>query len=92
MACGNCDRIEEVIAAFDFAGKNVSYERYGSGHINDTFLIKQDTDGKEVRYILQRMNHDIFKDPVSLMKNVKGVTEFLRARIEENGGDTEEKR
>lgn len=89
MACGNCDRIEEVIAAFDFAGNNVSYERYGSGHINDTFLVKQDAEGKEVRYILQRMNHDIFKDPVSLMKNVKGVTEFLRVRIEENGGDPE---
>lgn len=89
MACGNCDRIHEVIAAFDFVGNNVSHERRGSGHINDTFLIKQDAGGNETRYILQRINHDIFKDPVSLMGNVKGVTEFLRARIEENGGDAE---
>lgn len=89
MACGNCDRIEEAIGAFDFDGTNAGYERRGSGHINDTFLIRQDAKGKEVCYILQRINHHIFKDPVSLMKNIKGVTEFLRARIEENGGDAE---
>ena len=90
MACGNCDRIEEVIGAFDFAGKNVSYERYGSGHINDTFLIKQDADGKEVRYILQRMNHDIFKDPVFNEKRGR-CNDFSSARVEENGRDAGER-
>ena len=87
MGCGNCDRIEEVIAAFDFKGKNKSYERYGSGHINDTFLVVNEDGSEESRYILQRMNHEIFKDPVSLMKNVEGVTSFLRDKIVKNGGD-----
>lgn len=89
MACGNCDKIQEAVNAFEFQGWNVSCERYGSGHINDTFLVVNEADEKEYRYILQRMNHDIFKDPVSLMKNVEGVTKFLREKIIANGGDPE---
>ena len=62
---------------------------YGSGHINSTFAMVWEQDGKEVRYILQKVNTDIFKDPVSLMKNIEGVTEFLRNEIIRNGGDPE---
>ncbi|MEE1315400.1 MAG: aminoglycoside phosphotransferase family protein [Faecalimonas sp.] len=63
---------------------------YGSGHINDTFLMTlRKDDGSEGRVILQRMNKSIFKKPVELMENIMGVTSFLRERIIENGGDPE---
>ena len=55
---------------------------YGSGHINDTFLVRA---GK--RYILQRMNRNIFTDPQGVMENILGVTNFLREKIEKAGGD-----
>ena len=87
MGCDNTAKIMEAIENFDFAGEHISHERYGSGHINDTFLIINRDAGEEKRYILQRMNHEIFKDPVSLMKNVEGVTSFLREKIIANGGD-----
>lgn len=87
MSTGNCEKLDEVLAAYGFAEGLVSCERYGSGHINDTFLVVQNKDGKEERYILQRMNHEVFKDPVGLMGNVDGVTRFLRDKIVENGGD-----
>ena len=50
-------------AFFSVAPK--SCEPYGSGHINDTFLVVADK-----RYILQRMNTSIFPDPDGLMKNI----------------------
>ncbi|MCI9532646.1 MAG: aminoglycoside phosphotransferase family protein [Lachnospiraceae bacterium] len=56
---------------------------YGSGHINDTFLVR-----KEKRYILQRMNRNIFTDPQGVMENILGVTKFLKEKIEAAGGDT----
>lgn len=87
MSTGGCEKLEEVLVAYGFADRLVSCERYGSGHINDTFLIKQNEEGKEARYILQRMNHEVFKDPVGLMRNVAGVTRFLRNKIAEHGGD-----
>ncbi len=50
--------------------------RYGSGHINDTFKVETK---RGVRYILQRVNTDIF--PAEMLKsNIVRVTEFLKAR------------
>ena len=43
--------------------------------------------GSRRRYILQRMNHDIFKNPHQLMENVVNVTEYLRGVILTQGGD-----
>ena len=59
-------------------------ESYGNGHINDTFLVVA-----EKRYILQRMNTDIFTRPVELMENIVSVTEHIRKKTEELGGDAE---
>lgn len=87
MSSDRCGNIQEVIQAMAFKGAEVSRERYGSGHINDTFLVVCSENGQKHTYILQRMNHDIFKDPVSLMNNVAGVTSFLREKIVEAGGD-----
>ncbi len=82
-----CGRSEALIG-FQLEGMVMSAIPYGSGHINDTFLMTlRKDDGSEGRVILQRMNKNIFTQPVELMENVMGVTCFLRDRIIENGGD-----
>ncbi len=87
MGNEHCGKIEEAISNLSFKGIAVSWERYGSGHINDTFrLVCQDSE-VERQYILQRINHHVFKDPVSLMANIAGVTAFLREKIIASGGD-----
>ena len=60
---------------------NTKIEPYGNGHINDTYCLT------EPRYILQRINTDIFKHPDELMENIENVTSFLREKIKKNGGD-----
>lgn len=83
-----CAKIEEAIAAFALEGKLLAREPYGNGHINDTFrLVYEEAEGKNKRYILQRMNHEIFKNPVELMENIVHVTEYLRKQIEAQGGN-----
>ncbi|MBS6396844.1 MAG: aminoglycoside phosphotransferase family protein [Clostridiales bacterium] len=80
----------QIADCFQIEGKMESIEPHGSGHINDTFLLTCSMEaGKDKRYILQRMNHEIFKDPVGLMENVVNVTDFLQERIRESGGDPE---
>lgn len=83
----NCAKIQEAIEGICFYGETESVERYGSGHINDTFLLVCKIGEGTHRYILQRMNRDIFKDTEGLMENVTGVTSFLRKKIEERGGE-----
>ncbi len=83
-----CANINEAIEQFAFEGTFIDYERYGNGHINDTFVTHhKQQDGSVIRYILQRMNHDTFKQPEQLMKNVAGITEFLKKKIIRNNGD-----
>ena len=55
---------------------------YGNGHINNTYLV-----GTSPRFILQRINTDIFRDPDGVMENILAVTSFLRAKIVAAGGD-----
>ena len=85
----HCSQIHEAIGAFDFGGECIAFENYGSGHINDTFLVNVQKDGTIKRFILQRMNREIFKNPAELMENIVGVTSYLRKIIIENGGDPE---
>ena len=80
---------ERVLEHFQTKGKFVSATPYGSGHINDTRLVTYNDNGKEYMYILQRINHNVFKDPVQLMSNFVAVTAYLRDIIEKNGGDPE---
>ena len=69
---------EELAAALASMGvtDQTDVSRYGSGHINDTFKVET-TSG--VRYILQRVNTDIFP-PEMLKENVIRVTEHLKAK------------
>lgn len=82
--------LEEVIRAFDFEGTLKKKRPYGSGHINDTFLLTFEIERMgRIDIILQRMNTDIFKKPIELMENILNVTSFLRRKIMENGGDVD---
>lgn len=78
-----------IAKQFRLSGDMVKIEPYGNGHINDTFLLSMNQEGKEKHYILQRMNKDIFKNSDELMENIVHVTSFLKDKIEKQGGDPE---
>lgn len=59
---------------FRLEGKPTSIERYGNGHINDTYLVWTDAPHA---YILQRINHHVFRDVPALMANISAVTGHL---------------
>ena len=70
--------IEGVLNQFKVEGSYQASEPYGGGHINDTFKVDTDENGQRVRYILQRINHLVFKNPEGMMDNIRRVTEHLR--------------
>lgn len=84
----NQAQIDEAIANFQYEGMLVDQRPYGSGHINDTYLLTFEiAEMGKLRVILQRMNNEIFTNPVELMENIISVTSYLRKKIIENGGD-----
>lgn len=89
IAVGACEKIEEAVNRFCVRGNPVECGRYGNGHINDTFLLCTQEGEQSYRYILQRMNTHVFKDPRGLMQNVSGVTAHLRNQTIKAGGDVQ---
>ena len=58
-------------------GMKPTIERYGSGHINETYLM---TCPEGPRYVFQKINTSIFPDPDALMENIRRVTAHIRAK------------
>ena len=80
--------LNEALAAYDFGGQLVGAVRYGSGHINDTFVVHtQPGEDPCRRFILQRISSAAFKHPDEVMANIVGVTSFLGEKIKEAGGN-----
>ncbi len=79
--------LKRVCAGFELPTGFVSGAPYGSGHINDTYCCVFDRlGGGTVRYILQRVNHNIFKDVPKLMDNIRRVTSHVRAKLRQKAG------
>ena len=74
---------------FGLKGELAEAAPYGFGHINSTFCLVVKDGGKQTRYILQKINNNIFRDVDGLMNNIKYVTEHIRNKYE---GDPDQDR
>ena len=74
---------------FAFDGKVTDVSLYGNGHINDTYAVTCGRADGKIRYILQRLNSNVFPNRKGLMRNMIAVTDFLRAAVVRDGGDPE---
>ena len=77
---------DEALTAFTHVGNFINCKRFGSGHVNDTYLVEADT-GK--RYILQRINNAVFSDLKGIMGNILAVSAHIREVVKAEGGDPE---
>ena len=67
--------MQHIYERFQLDGLPVSCTRYGSGHINETYLL---VTSRPHLYILQKLNPRVFGNLTGLMNNVIAVTEYLR--------------
>ena len=72
--------IEKAAFAFQTNGAPVDCKAFGHGHINNTFCVTTDSGAK---YVLQRINKYVFKNPIRVMANTSSVTNYLRQRVED---------
>lgn len=73
--------LQAIAAQFKLAGSLLEAQPYGSGHINDTYCLVCQSPGRQQRYVLQRINHHVFKQPVQVSENIRRVTEHIRAKL-----------
>ena len=75
--------LSQILSRFRLVGSPVSCQRYGFGHINDTYLVVTDAG---VRYILQKINDHVFPNVPQLQENIAAVTAYLRQQTDEPYG------
>lgn len=74
--------VRAISDQFAIEGEYVRGEEVESGHINSTFLATYELpDGEQRRYILQRINEKVFKDPLAVMRNVECVTSHINWKV-----------
>ena len=86
---GNLARLAD---RFRMHGDYISAVPHGSGHINDTYLVTRRLAGRFHRYILQRINHQVFTDPRALMENQSRVCEHIQTSLRRQGVADPERR
>ncbi|MDR1630031.1 MAG: aminoglycoside phosphotransferase family protein [Oscillospiraceae bacterium] len=79
--------IEEIIERFHLSGNYKDYCTIETGHINNTYLLTFEQDGVLIKRILQKINVSVFKNPDQLMHNIISVTDYLKDKITQNGGN-----
>src|SRR5258708_2702541 len=80
--------INEIVSRFRVRGEIISSRPFGSGNINDTYRIITNT-GND--YLLQKVNHFVFKDVPGLMNNLVIVTQHLKEKLSSIPGSNPEK-
>lgn len=79
--------LSPILAQFPAARGVLSCERYGNGHINETYRVRSENG----EFILQKINKNVFKDPEAVMHNIEGVTAHLSAKYSAMGLDPKRK-
>ena len=72
--------VQKIASAFQMDSAPVSCKAFGNGHINNTFCV---TSENGTKYVLQRINKYVFKNPIQVMANTSAVTNYLRERVED---------
>jgi Ser/Thr protein kinase RdoA (MazF antagonist) len=63
----------QILSAYDLDQNHLELSVINNGLINETWLVKSD-DGD---YILQKINHNVFKDPDAIASNVRLLADYL---------------
>lgn len=77
--------MKEIATQFAIDGEFLTGSAFGSGHINDTYQVQFLQGGLKRRFVLQRINTVVFKQPMQLMDNVLRITRHQRHKLEGSG-------
>lgn len=73
--------IRNILDNYNIPGKLLDVKQVSTGNINRTYVIKYDNNGIEKRYLVQKINTEVFKNPYELMQNIENVTNHIKNKI-----------
>ncbi len=78
--------IEQIIKNFNIDGKIVEVSENNSGNINSTYVVTIELSNKKSKkYLVQKINTNVFSEPYKLMKNIEDITDYLEVQMQKEG-------
>ena len=77
------EKIKQIAENFKFQGELKNIVSNTQGNINATYILTYDNEGIEKKYLLQKINANVFKEPYLVMKNKEIVTSHIRKKLKE---------
>lgn len=78
-------KIRAIADEFLLTGSIRSIQLIGHGNINATYDVTVDVDGKDRRFVFQKVNIFVFKNPKRIMKNIEYITTHISEKLEASG-------
>ena len=78
-------QFEAIAKIFQIYGEISSIEVISNGNINQTYDVTVNDNGNEKRYVFQRLNIFVFKNPKRIMQNIEKITTHISAKLEAEG-------
>ena len=75
------DKLTLIAEQFNTNGPVVSVKEYGTGNVNDTYLVTLDAPNAGKYFILQRINQHVFRQPELIMINMSALSEHVQKRL-----------
>src|SRR5215831_7535987 len=75
-------QLKEISKKFQIYGEILHAETFKIGHINETYSATYSQGGTRVRYIHQKINKNVFRNPGAVMRNVTRVTTHILKKLE----------
>lgn len=66
-------------------GQVKSYEIISNGNINVTYDVTVTSGGTDKRYVFQKLNIYVFKNPKKIMQNIENITSHIAEKLEAEG-------
>lgn len=82
------ERLTKIAQQFARPGRVVTVRAFGSGNINDTFLVTL-VDSIDTRFVLQKINTRVFLQPALVMKNMRIFTQHVCEKLHRENIDLE---
>lgn len=76
-------KLRKIVKHFKIEGELVAIEENCQGNINSTYLLTFKNGDSITKYLLQKINSYVFKEPYLVMKNIELVTSHIRAKLEQ---------
>jgi len=80
--------IKKIIEQYEISGNLINIKNNNVGNINTTYVATfENPDKSKKKYLIQKINTNVFTEPYKLMKNIEGVTNYLKNEMKKSKDD-----